>query len=122
MPLSIERAVFARTEFRKTTPAVDAAVKTRDSLAQELTFASLLYEEADANILRDQILALRKINRNDWALAVRADSKYSGLEIGSTITLFYPRFNLGSGKNFIVKKIAKTQSSEQLLLTLFGPQ
>lgn len=120
MPVDFARVSFSLTEFRKVTQT-DASVKTRDPLSTELEFNSLLDSEADATTFASQILDLRKVNgRNDWSLTIRKGA--INPDIGDTITIVYPRFGLNAGRNFIVKRMKRSQSSLYDEFTLFGPQ
>jgi hypothetical protein len=118
--LDFARAAFAVTEYRKTPIRVDNTVKTKDPLAVELEFTSLLNSESDAVAFGEYILDLRRVGRYDWTLQVAKNSISS--EIGDTITLTYDRFGLQAGKNFIVKGVKKSQAALFDEYTLFGPQ
>jgi hypothetical protein len=118
--IDIARVQFAQSEFRKTAELVDPAIYAADPLSSELEFQSLLALEADALTFRQQIMDIRKIGRNDWKLVVKRDTY--DIAIGDTVTLAYPRFGLATGKNFIVKRISRDNSSLYSELTLYGPQ
>jgi hypothetical protein len=121
MPLDVARFVFAQREYRTTAPIEDLAVFTKHPLATELEYNTLLREESDANAFGLYVLELRKLDRWTWACYVNK-ANYSGLEIGQTITVVYPRFGLSAGKNLIVKRIKRDSNALFDELTLIGPQ
>lgn len=117
--LDIAHVDFARREYRSVM-SEDVTVKTKFPLSSELEYNTLISSEADAQNFGDYILDLRKVNRTSWQCLV-ADKGYD-FDIGDTITLVYPRFGLSGGKNFIVKRLRRAANSQNLELTLFGPQ
>jgi hypothetical protein len=121
MAVDVPRIAFAQQEYR-TTPAIeDLAVQTRHPLAVEYEFPTLLQTLTDANSFGAIVLALRKLDRWTWACFVNKGN-YTPFEIGSTITLTYPRFGFQAGKNFIIKRVRTDSNAKFDELTLFGPQ
>lgn len=119
MSVDISRVSFAVREYR-TVVSEDLSVQTRHPLAAELEFTSHASSSANAQVLADQILGLRKLDRDTWALSVNRQAQQ--IELGDTITLTYPRFGLQSGKNFIVKRLKRDSNELFDELTLFGPE
>jgi len=120
MTVDVARLTFAQREYRST-KVEDASVLTRHPLATELSYDTLIKNEADAITFGNAVLSLRKLDRWNWLAAVKTEN-YPNLVIGQTIIVGYPRFNLNSGKNFIVKRIATDSNSVFTQLTLFGPE
>ncbi len=118
--IDVTRIAFAQREYRTTPNIVDTSVLTRHPLAVELDYNTLFRTEADATTFGNEILALRKLDRWTWACYVRKEAYV--FQIGQTITLTYPRFDLDLGKNFIVKRVKIDSNALYDELTLFGPQ
>jgi len=95
-------------------------VKTRDPLATELVYGTLIEKGADAQAFQQEILDLRRADRFDWQLQIVKDRYTFG--IGDTISVFYPRFGFDNGANFIVKRIRRDQTSNYDTVMLYGPQ
>ena len=119
MPVDVNRVAFAQQEYR-TVVSQDLTVQTKHPLSVDLEYNTLLSLQSDAQTFGDQILALRKVDRDTWSLYVNRQN-YT-IEMGDTITLVYPRFGLDGGKNFIVKRLKRDSSLLYDELTLFGPQ
>ncbi len=120
MSIDVARIGFSQKEYRGVTVS-DGTVKTRHPLALELTYNTLIKNEADAISFGNDILNLRKLDRWNWVCLV-ADEYYPNLIIGKTITITYPRFGLQNGKNFIIKRVKTNFDSPYAELGLFGPQ
>jgi hypothetical protein len=121
MTVDVTRIAFAQKEYRTTPPIEDLAVQTRHPLAIELEYNTLLQNITDANTFGATVLGLRKLDRWTWACFV-AKANYAPFDIGSTITIKYPRFGFNSGANFIVKRVRTDSGALFDELTLFGPQ
>src|SRR6478609_6277006 len=104
MPVDMNRVAFAAREYR-TTISEDTAIQTKHPLSAELEYNTLLKLSTDAQTFGDEVLALRKLDRDTWAMAVSRQN-YT-VELGDTITVTYPRFGLDAGKNFIVKRLKR---------------
>jgi hypothetical protein len=121
VPVDFNRVSFAISEYRKTGKRQDLSVQTRDPLATELEFSTLLESQQAANAFGDEVLYLRKFHgRNDWVLNIKKGA--INPEIGDTIVVTYPRFGLQSGKSFIVKRMKRSQAGLFDEFTLYGPK
>jgi hypothetical protein len=121
MSIDVARIAFAQQEYR-TTPAIeDLSIQTKHPLAVEFEYNTLLQNLADANTFGATVLALRKLDRWTWACFVYKQN-YPPFEVGTTITIKYPRFGFTNGKNFIVKRVRTDSNALFDELTLFGPQ
>jgi hypothetical protein len=121
MTIDVARIAFAQQPVR-TTPAIeDLSVQTKHPLAQEMEYSSLTQNVTDATALGNQILSLRKLDRWTWACFV-AKRNYAPFEVGTTITVKYPRYGFNNGKNFIIKRVRTDSNALFDELTLFGPQ
>ena len=119
MPVDVARVAFANREYR-TVVSQDLDVQVRHPLAVELEYNTLFSSSSDALTFASQILALRKLDRDTWAMVVNRQN-YS-IELGDTIRVTYPRFGLGFGANFIVKRLKRDSNVLYDELTLFGPE
>lgn len=117
--VSISRINFVSREFRQTESAVDSAVATRDLLSEKLIFPSLFLNEADAEDLRDDILAMRAPGRTNWTVEISREKTVG--EVGDTITIITNRFGLGT-KNFLIKGKKVSMETPYTTYTLYGPQ
>lgn len=117
--VDVDRVGFASREYRTLTRE-DLNVQTKHPLSVELEFTSYVSSSTDAQTLGDQILNLRKVERDTWAVTVNRQN-YS-VELGDTVRVVYPRFGLSGGKNFIVKRLKRDSNSLFDELTLFGPE
>ena len=121
MAIDVARIAFSQREYRTTAPIEDAAIKTKHPLAVELVYDTLFRSDADAVTFGTYVLGLRKLDRWTWACFINK-ANYPGLEIGQTITIFYPRFGFNLGKNFIIKHIKVDSNALYDELVLFGPE
>jgi hypothetical protein len=121
MTIDVTRIAFAQQEYRITPAIQDLSIQTRHPLAVELELPTLLQNSTDANSLGTTVLGLRKLDRWTWACLVNKKN-YSPFEVGTTITIKYPRFGFTNGKNFIVKRVRTDSNALFDELTLFGPQ
>jgi hypothetical protein len=123
MPFDINRMIFAQREYR-TTPAIeDTAVKAKHPMATELEYNTFLRTEADGLTFGNYVLGLRKLDRWTWGCYVsKENSATTTMEVGQTITVFYPRFGFTSGANFIIKGLKISANSLFDELILFGPE
>jgi hypothetical protein len=117
----INRISFAMKEYRTTAPIEDTQVLARHPLAVELDYLTMFRDEADATAFGGQVLALRKFDRWSWACLITRGN-YPTLEVGQTITLFYPRYGFNSGADFIIKKRRRDAGLLFDELVLFGPK
>lgn len=120
MTVDVARIAFSQKEHRSVV-SEDAAVKVRHPLAIELTYTTLLKNEADALTFGQSVLDLRKLDRWTWASLINSQA-HPDLEIGMTVTLFHTRFGLQNGKNFIVKRLKTIFGSPFYEVNLYGPQ
>lgn len=121
MATDVARVAFAQREYRTAPPVEDLTVLARHPLSVELTYNTLLRNETDATTFGTYVLGLRKLDRWTWACYVNKRN-YPALEIGQTITVFYPRFGFTTGKNFIIKRLKTDSNAIFDELTLFGPE
>lgn len=119
MPTDINRVAFALREYRTVT-SEDLSIQTKHPLSAELEFNTFISSEADAQDFADDILELRKVDRDTWTLYVNRQNY--NVELGDTVTITYPRFGLQAGKNFIVKRLKRDSNVLYDEITLFGPE
>ncbi len=119
MPVDVERVAFAMREYRSII-SEDLAVQAQHPLSVELEFNTFISTQAAAQTFADEVLSLRKLDRDTWTLLVNRQNYQ--VELGDTITVFFPRFGLSGGKNFIVKRLKRDANLLYEELTLFGPE
>jgi len=119
VPVDVARVAFALREYR-TVVQEDLTVQTKHPLSGEMEFNTLISSSTDATTFASQILGLRKLDRDTWAVAINRQNY--AIELGDTVTIVYPRFGLDTGKNFIVKRLKRDSNVLYEELTLFGPQ
>jgi hypothetical protein len=117
----IDRIVFASREYRKVSVA-DPDVKTRHPQAIELTYNTLLKEEADAQAFGDYVLGLMSEDNFNWTLRLKRRGYDRAFTVGDTIRVVYPRFGLENGGDFIVKRIRVDTGQPFMDVSLYGPQ
>lgn len=120
MPATDARVEFITQEYR-THNENDAAIKVLHPLAKKLTLASFFNNEADAEALAEDILAIRKEDRFNWALTLSERMRFN-LVLGATYTITHPRFELASGKNFILRGVKWGSNTKTVDALFFGPQ
>lgn len=108
---------FLGEQFRYVV-AENRSVRTQNAHSKELQFLTRLTEKADAEALLDRLQRIyqepRKIYRVDVIKALFR------VYIGDTIKLTYPRFNLNSGKNFLVAGVAEDAETGTTTFELWG--
>ena len=114
------RRAFLNLEYR-TDVSEDTAILTKHLLAPELTVETLLTTSANAATESARLLALHKVERDVYQVDVSLNSSLANsLDLGVVVSLVYNRFNLGSGKDFMIIGIDADFSKSVLKLTLWG--
>jgi len=114
------RRAFLNLGYR-TNVSEDTAILTKHLLAPELTVETLLTTSANAATESARLLALHKVERDVYQVDISLDSTLAGLvDLGVVALLVYNRFNLDSGKNFMIIGIDADFSKSILTLTLWG--
>jgi hypothetical protein len=100
----------------------DASVKTAHPLAVELTFDTLLTQQADAAAEAARRLALYKIRRDrlTFPVAFGSDASKGNVELGRSVKVTMNRFGYNAGKNFLVLGREDNFSKKTRTLTLWG--
>ena len=120
MSADIDRIVFAAREYRRVSRE-DATVKSRHPNSTELNYFTYLTEEADAEAFGDYVLELLKHDRFNWTLRIKRRGLDQTFTLGDTIRIFYPRFGLENGGDFIVKRIRLDTAQLFMDVSLYGP-
>jgi hypothetical protein len=115
--VTTQRQALLAAATRKAT-AQDATIKTAHPLASEITVATLLRFQADAQAEAARLLALLKIRRDRIGFEVSDEVGRVGL--GNVVTHLLPRFGLETGKLFRVIGRNDDFSKRRVTLTLWG--
>jgi len=98
--------------------AVDNPTTTKHKLAQDKITASFFAAEADAQTEATRVLALHKVERYFYEVGV-TDALFE-FSLAQVVTLTLSRFDLTTGKNFIVVGIDEIHDINETVLTLWG--
>jgi len=125
-------AEFCKREWR-TVWAEDADVKTQWVDAIELNVFTPLIDATEAQAEVDRLLALFKVRRGMYRLRVpghviRSHPQFtsgtplpvSQFQVGSVVTVTYPRFGMGAGRDFIVVGIQRHLGADVYQLLVWG--
>lgn len=113
------RAKFSR-EYRSVT-AEDAGVKDQFPEAIELSFDTVLINEADAQALANHMLTLYGVKRNLYRLtASYGVSLASAIDLGDVVKIYYPRFGLTNGQLFNIHGILYDARAKTVELECWG--
>lgn len=124
MATDVERVKFSLREYRSLSipdDDGDATVRARHPLAIQLSYNTMISSQADAENFGAYMMNLRSGERTSWQTLI-SKINYPNLEIGDTITIFFSRFGLETGKNFIVKRLKRDSESLYYEVNLFGPE
>lgn len=115
------RAAFASEEYR-IAKAENATTKTIYEDSPEVEIVTSLIDEADAQSEAARYLSLLGQQRFVYEITMGAGkpSDISGVSIGDTVRVTYPRFNLSTGKNFRVIGIVYNVGQNVITLRLWG--
>lgn len=106
------------TQPSRAATETDAGVKTLSLGARDVELNSALYEDAAAATEVSRQFDLMKLSRNIYQVTLFQQNGL--LEIGTTITIKYPRFGLQAGKDFMVTGLSEQYGRGITILTLWG--
>jgi hypothetical protein len=115
------RAVVSK-EYREAV-YTDAAVQVANLLAIATVEDSLFTTAANALTEATRRQVLRGVRRDRWELVCALDAETSLVDLGSTVTLLYNRYDLwaaGVGKKFLSLSTCPDAMSRRLRLSLWG--
>ncbi len=98
--------------------AVDNPTTTKHKLAQDKITTSFFATEAGAQAEATRVLALHKVERDFYEVGI-VDALFE-FSLAQIITLTLSRFDLTTGKNFIVIGISEIHDINETVLTLWG--
>ncbi len=98
--------------------AVSNPTTVKHKLAQDKITTSFFALEADAQTEVDRVLALHKVERDFYEVGV-VDSLFQ-FSLFQVVTLTLARFDLTTGKNFIIVGISEIHDLNETVLTLWG--
>lgn len=94
-------------EYRYTTTVENTTTAVLYDNADEVEWRTLLINEADANTIRDRLLALIGKRQHRFVVNVFAEqSCFCGLRLGSRINLYDKRFDLEDGKQMFITSVS----------------
>ena len=111
------RVKFARQLFR-TEQETDSSILNGHPQAQEIRVDTALALEADADAEAARLNAIYKIKRDVYANTYNTKPLF--LELGETITIQSPRFDLADGKPMLVVGVDEDVAAGLVTLTLWG--
>ena len=94
------------------------SVRSADKNAVDRTDFLPAYEEADAQVVLDRLVALFSVERRLYRVSIR--NMLFRLYLGSVVKLKYPRFALDEGKLFIVIGFSEDAETDTTILELWG--
>jgi hypothetical protein len=100
----------------------DASVQTAHPQAVELTFDTLLTQQADAQAEASRRSALYKVRRDriTFPISFASDASRGNIELGRSVKLTINRFGYNAGKNFLVLGREDNFTKKVRTLTLWG--
>lgn len=111
-----DRAFYS--QISRFSEASDSSIRTTHKLAQDKVTPSLFAASADAEEEASRLLTLHKVTRHFYEVGV-VDSMFQ-FSLAQVITLTYSRFDLTSGKKFIVVGVSEIYEMNETVLTLWG--
>ena len=111
-----DRAFYSQSS--RFSESSDSSIRTTHKLAQDKVAPGLFANSADADAEASRLLNLHKVTRHFYDVGV-VDSMFE-FSLGQIITLTYSRFDLSSGKKFIVVGISEIYELNETVLTLWG--
>lgn len=110
-----------RAEEWRAVLANDSSVKTQWPKAQEISFKTHLLTSADAATEAARRLALYKVRRDTLQARCKlSDAQAAAIDLGVTLTVELPRFDMTAGKAYLVTGIRTDMRQNTFDLTLWG--
>lgn len=116
--VSAARRGFLEKEYRTVT-AEDASVQTKHLNARTLTVTTALAAESDAQDEADRLLALHKVERELYDVALPLADAWAA-EPGNSVGLVHDRLGMSGGKSYAVVSRVDKYVDEQVQLTVWG--
>jgi len=114
------RRAFLKLDYRSVV-SEDASIKTQYLTSTPIERQTLLTDATAAATEAARLLALFKVRRNTYEADVRLDSAtLAALDLGVVVNLVYPRFDLATGKLFVVLGFEADYQDNSAKLTLWG--
>lgn len=110
------RQLFSQDYLTET--ASDSSVKTKHTGAVDFRFNSNLYDASAASTEVSRILTLFKSRRDIFT--AQTNLKPLQVELGDTISITHSRYNLQSGKNFVIMGYTEYYLSGRVEIKAFG--
>ena len=112
------RRTFLESEYRYAfTSNAGIALAHQTSSGAPLR-ASLFVEQADAEVEAERLIGFYALGRAMYRFSVK--TVLFSVEIGQTIRLIFPRWNLASGRNFVVLSVADDAATRRTEMICFG--
>jgi hypothetical protein len=116
--VSDERRAFLREEYRVAI-STDTNIKSTHLLATDPPIVRGLFtEQTDAQDEADRLLTLYKADRSHYRVTIKGRS--FGLDLGQTVQIVYPRWDMTDGKYFVIVGMGDDAMNNQAVLELFG--
>ncbi len=111
-----DRAFYS--QLARFSEASDSSIRTGHKLAQDKVTGGLFTDSDDADTEAVRVLSLHKTLRDFYEVGV-VDSLFE-FDLAQIVTLTHPRWDLTSGKKFIVVNISEIHELNETVLTLWG--
>lgn len=113
------KADLSKQDYMKSVSVEDITVKSAHKLASSLSIDTKAFVTDDATML-SVFQAIFSADRQVISMDVVVSDETLTLDLNDVVTLTMPRFNLNSGKNFVVVGIRTDFALNRLNLTLWG--
>jgi hypothetical protein len=109
---------FVGQEYRYPEPSEDLAIEALRRLPGDFTGTSLFADETDAETEQDRRLALTKDQKDTYEVDFREHEWL--LRLGDTVTVEWPQWGLGAGRDFLVLRIRERSDARKTTAELWG--
>lgn len=117
--VTLDNRTYATSQYL-TAVAEDATVKTQYPQAPEITLATLIENETDAQAMADLLLAQYSVLRSMFIVEIPLFIDTPDFELGDIIEIEYPRFGMDAGQKFQIIGRSIDAAAGTLTLTVWG--
>lgn len=115
---SAAQQAFVQQADRDSAPVEDAAIRTAHPLAEEERRPTLLTIGSDADDFAQRLFDLLSVDRS--AYKVKLKTQPFTRELGDTVALVYPRWDLAAGKNGVILGMIEDAAVNEVTITWWG--
>lgn len=118
--VSAVRKGFVEQDYRRVEVS-DSTVLTANLTSPDLTFDTVLVNQADATAEANRRLTMYKARRDMLQVRVRVDAALASvLDVGKIVTLQVSRYGLSAGKKFLITSVRTDMRGYMFDLVLWG--